>query len=154
MPSGLLLFVLPTLAMAWQCEAARLVRVHDGDTITVRCGDGKPVKLRFANIDAPELHQAYGSAAREALVAMLGDRPLRVTSKAVDRYERVVATVELGDRDAGLQLVADGYAWCGLRPTASCREALQGARAARRGLWHDDDPQPPWQWRRAHPRAD
>src|SRR3546814_6391203 len=43
--------------------------VHDGDTLGVSCGSGKPVKIRVADIDAPELEQAYGLASRDALAS-------------------------------------------------------------------------------------
>ncbi|HET8881471.1 MAG TPA: thermonuclease family protein [Solimonas sp.] len=148
-----LLFVTsPTLA--WQCERAEVLHVHDGDTLTVRCGDAAPVKLRVAGIDAPELHQVRGPAARDALIEHVHGEPISVVSRAVDRYGRTVADIGNGDGDIGLQLVAEGWAWCGLRPSAACRHALESARAGGRGLWADRDPQPPWRWRRAHPRTD
>lgn len=131
-----------------------MLRVHDGDTLTVRCDDAAPVKLRVANIDAPELHQARGPAARDALIAHIHGGSISVVSRAVDRYGRTVADIANGDGDLGLQLVADGLAWCGMRPSAACRQALATARTAGRGLWADRDPQPPWRWRRAHPRRD
>ncbi len=152
--SAPLLLLAAAQASAWQCAAARVVRIHDGDTLSVRCGDGAPVKLRLADIDAPELHQADGAAARAALAQAVEGRPLRVESRAVDRYERIVARVDVDGRDLGLALVAEGHAWCGLRPTAACRAALREARQAGRGLWADAQPQAPWQWRREHPRTD
>jgi len=151
--SAVLLLAMPTAA-AWQCDAARVVRVHDGDTLTVRCGEGKPVKLRLADIDAPELHQAGGKAARDALVRLVERRGLRVESRAIDRYQRVVASVEIEAGDVGLLLVGKGHAWCGSRPKARCRAVEKAARIAKRGLWAQPDPQPPWQWRREHPRTD
>lgn len=141
-------------AWSWQCTAAQVLRIHDGDTITLRCGEGAPVRVRFANIDAPELHQAYGMQARDDLVSLIGDDPVSIESRAVDRYDRTIATVGNARGDLGLLLVEHGYAWCGMRPTRTCREAMQAARDARRGLWTQTDPQPPWQWRRAHPRTD
>nr|WP_241695963.1 thermonuclease family protein [Solimonas terrae] len=130
------------------------MRVHDGDTLTVRCGDHAAMTLRVDDIDAPELQQAYGVAAREALVEHVHGRPIAVTSRAIDRYGRTVAQIDNDAGDIGLQLVADGLAWCGMRPTRACRTTLAAARAAGRGLWAAPDPQPPWQWRRDHPRRD
>ncbi|NKF23407.1 thermonuclease family protein [Solimonas marina] len=141
-------------ASAWDCAAATVLRVHDGDTITVRCGDAAPVKVRFADIDAPELHQAHGEASRDALTRLIGGRRVQLQSRAVDRYHRIISAVRVGDDDLGLELVGQGLAWCGQRPTHVCRQALRSAQAAHRGLWADVNPQPPWQWRREHPRND
>lgn len=131
-----------------------MLRVHDGDTVTLRCGDAEPVRVRLADIDAPELHQPYGPQAREALVLAIGGASVGVRSRAVDRYQRLVANIDRSGADVGLVLVADGLAWCGLRPSVACRSSMKAAREARRGLWVQPDPEPPWQWRRKHPRAD
>lgn len=134
------------------CSRAKVLWVHDGDTLGVSCGSGKPLKVRVADIDAPELQQAYGIASRDALAARVQGRQLVLHTRAHDRYGRTVAQIELNGRDVGLQLVADGLAWCGLRPSSSCRTALQAAKSNAQGLWAGADPQPPWQWRRQHPQ--
>lgn len=141
-------------AWAWECKA-RAVYVHDGDTVTLRCANEHGlVKVRIGNIDAPELHQAYGPEAQAALRDALRDREITIEARAVDRYERVIADLRVGDEDIGLGLVADGLAWCGLRTSQDCTAAQEAARKAGRGLWSQVSPEPPWQWRRAHPRTD
>jgi len=50
-------------AAAAEPITGRVVSVHDGDTITVLT-DGRQVKVRLHGIDAPELGQAYGQAAK------------------------------------------------------------------------------------------
>ena len=147
-----LMAVVVAPAQAWQCEGP-VQRVHDGDTVSLRCERGL-LKIRVANIDAPELHQAHGEAAKRALEQLTHARPIRIDALAVDRYERVVARLSDGGRDLGLALVEQGHAWCGQRPAANCRELQAAAQQARRGLWREAQPLPPWQWRRAHPRRD
>lgn len=51
----------------------------------------------------------------------------------------------------GSRLVTDGLAWHYLRfsDDATLAEAETEARAARRGLWADKAPVPPWEWRAA-----
>ena len=87
-----LLFVTsPTLA--WQCERAEVLHVHDGDTLTVRCGDAAPVKLRVAGIDAPELHQVRGPAARDALIEHVHGEPISV-ALLIDTSGSTMTTLE------------------------------------------------------------
>ena len=145
--------LIATPAWGWQCQAA-VLRVHDGDTLTVRCEGRGPQKIRIANIDAPELHQSFGPASKQALETTVSGQAILVDAQAVDRYQRVVARIVVGSTDLGLALVAQGGAWCGLRPTAACKRAQADARQARIGLWAEPDPLPPWRWRRAHPRRD
>ncbi|HEY9544819.1 MAG TPA: thermonuclease family protein [Solimonas sp.] len=149
---ALLFCIAPLRAHSSDCSHATVLWVHDGDTLGVSCGSGKPVKIRVADIDAPELEQAYGLASRDALASRVQGQHVILHPRARDRYGRTVATIELDGRDVGLQLVADGLAWCGMRPSSNCREALQEVQRRRLGLWADVDPQPPWQWRRQHPQ--
>ncbi len=59
------LIILLAVLVASELYAAtlegRVVRVHDGDTITVLDASRKQYKIRLAGIDAPELNQAFGS---------------------------------------------------------------------------------------------
>jgi micrococcal nuclease len=40
---------------------ATVIGISDGDTLTVLNKDEQQVKIRLAEIDAPESHQAFGS---------------------------------------------------------------------------------------------
>lgn len=72
------LFLCAMLALIAPAHAelltAHVTDVHDGDTLTARLADGQVVKVRLRWIDAPELKQPYGSAARTALAAMVEDQ--------------------------------------------------------------------------------
>ena len=68
------------------------------------------------------------------------------------RYGRTVAVVILPDgRSLNAELVRAGLAWWYRRyaPDDETLERLEReAREARRGLWGDPEPIPPWEWRR------
>jgi len=49
-----------------QVFSAEVIAVLDGDTLLVTRG-GKPLKLRLAEIDAPEKAQPYGTASQKSL---------------------------------------------------------------------------------------
>ncbi len=136
-------------------RAVRLERVVDGDTIVVRDRSGKRLRIRLAGIDAPELKQTGGQAAKKFLQAELRGEDLLIRSSKKDRYGRLVATVMAGRQDANLALLKAGKAWFYRRyrkeqPAAQSQayeQAEQRARSARRGLWADDDPEAPWDYR-------
>ena len=93
MGKALLVLLLTTL-WAVPSNAAEVLSIGDGDTLTVKEGNPR-TKVRLACIDAPETSQSpYGKAARQALKSLLpvgSDVTLR--SKATDRYGRTVAEV-------------------------------------------------------------
>lgn len=129
----------------------RVVRVSDGDTISVLDQRKQQYKIRFYGIDAPELGQAYGQAARKALARILDGAEVGLVVVDVDDYERQVATVYVDKRNVNTEMVAMGYAWWyryHARNRQDLRQAEEQARAARSGLWADPDPEPPWEWRR------
>ena len=140
-------FVLPflfALLAAFACApaSARLLQgvvshVTDGDTLWVRPLAGPAVPVRLQGLDAPEICQAFGIQARDALAARVLNRPVQVATRARDRYHRTVGRVSLQGQDVGTWLVAGGYAWSAhyRNRAGPYGDEEQQARQARRGLW-------------------
>ncbi|WP_205622665.1 thermonuclease family protein [Haliea salexigens] len=127
-----------------------VVRIADGDTLTLLDATNTQHKIRLHGIDTPERRQPYGNAAREALVA---GQHIGVVIQDTDRYGRTVGTVYRNGMNVNLRLVEKGWAWRYERYARNDRELAQAqreARAARRGLWQDSHPIAPWEWRRLH----
>ena len=126
----------------------RVVAVHDGDTISVLV-DQSPVRVRLAGVDAPERGQPFANASRHALEALVAAREVQVVERGRDGYGRVLGQVIVGVIDVGTEQVRSGYAWVYRRFERDARLiALEAeAKAARRGLWRDPKPVPPWRWR-------
>lgn len=138
-----------TLAAALQAFSAHVVGVHDGDTITVLQGR-EQTKIRLEGIDAPELGQAFGQAAKRRTSALVFARDVEIRPKEYDRYGRLVARVVVGGEDVSLALVREGMAWHFTRYSSDqvlARAELE-ARRGRRGLWQEPNPIPPWDFRR------
>jgi endonuclease YncB( thermonuclease family) len=132
---------------------AKVVSVHDGDTLTVLV-ERKQVKVRLTDIDAPELKQPFGTRSRQSLAELCFGKIASLDVRGQDRYRRTIAQVTCGGLDANAEQVRRGYAWTYTRfaPPGSPLHAMQDeARAAQRGLWSDPAPVPPWNWRRVSP---
>lgn len=143
------LFVLCACVHA-QGFSGRVVRVIDGDTIVVLV-DRQQVHVRLAQIDAPEHNQAWGTRSKQQLAALVARSDVTVVSVGLDRYGRTIGEVFVGRDDVNRDMVAAGMAWA-YRRYLTDRSLLvleQQARSARRGLWADPGPVPPWEWRRA-----
>lgn len=134
-----------------------VVRVSDGDTVTVLDAHQQNHKVRLAGIDAPERAQAFGQIARKVLGSTLNRRPVTAECVKQDRYGRSLCTLWLDGNDLGLALIRAGLAWHytdyirDQAPWDAARyaRAETEARLARRGLWSQSKPTPPWAWRRA-----
>jgi micrococcal nuclease len=115
-----------------------VTHVTDGDSIWVRAsGGGAPVQVRLQGIDAPEICQAFGKEARDALAGRVLRHPVAVNSRARDGYHRVLGHVTAGGQDLGLWMVSRGYAWSYRyrRDTGPYAAAEAQARQSRLGLW-------------------
>ena len=128
---------------------AKAVSVHDGDTLTAVDASNVQHKVRLAGIDAPETKQPFGTKARERLAELTHGKSVRVLPVDRDRYGRTVARIEVEGQDVNRQMIADRLAWHYTRYSkdAAMAGAERDARAARRGLWADREPVPPWEWR-------
>ena len=128
----------------------KVIAVLDGDTLLV-LRSGKPVKVRLAEMDAPEKAQPYGIASQKSLAELVMGEQVRVASRAVDDYGRLVATVSIGAINVNHEQVRRGMAWEYSRFHGNHElMALQrDAQQAGRGLWADEAVEPS-QWRKQH----
>ncbi len=131
-------------------------RVVDGDTLYVLDANYKDHKIRLAGIDAPERRQAYGLASRKHLASIVAGKQVTVEYQKRDRYGRIVGKVLLDGIDVCLEQVKAGFAWHYKKyqheQSAEDRElyadAENKARNERLGLWRENNPMPPWDYRR------
>ena len=130
---------------------ARVLKVKDGDSLIMRTGDGESVEARLFGIDAPEYAQAHGDAAKRALSAKVSSGKVGFREIDVDSYGRHVVVLYRQSRNINADMVCEGHAWWYRRHARREKEfedCEATARADRLGLWRDDDPEPPWRWRR------
>ena len=148
-----LLFLLaPFQAWPGSALSGRVVKVADGDTVTVAADDGSIEQVRYIGIDCPETHHPRrrveelgreASRFNESLV--LGKRVLlEFDLQRKDRYGRTLAYLWLSGEGKGVMvnelMVAEGFALPytfppNLRHTELFREAFGRARASEKGLW-------------------
>ncbi len=113
--------------------------------------EGKPVRIRLAEIDCPEKSQPFGEKARKFTSDLASGKTVQVKVRAMDRYGRTVAEVILPDgRSLNAEILKAGLAWWYRDYSKDERlGALETeAKSAERGLWTEVDPTPPWVFRR------
>ena len=127
-----------------------IARVVDGDTIRV---GGK--KVRLADMDAPEIGQPMGPAARSHLASLCEGRQVRVRVRVqgTGYYGRLIGTVHVGAGSANpvnvnRQMVRDGYAYVNPRYSRRYVDEEHAARRERRGVHDGASREKPWDYRK------
>jgi len=130
--------------------ADRVIGIADGDTLTV-LHDRKLLRIRLADIDAPEKAQAFGQTSKQSLSDLCFGRDATYQSQTIDKYGRTVARVTCAGIDVNRVQVERGLAWvyAQYNKDGSLPSMQAVARSSRKGLWADKAPMPPWEFR--HP---
>jgi endonuclease YncB( thermonuclease family) len=133
--------------------SGRIVSITDGDTLTLLV-DREQIRIRLAQIDAPESAQPYGKKSKAALSELAFGKTARVEVVAVDRYGRTVGEVYVGGLHVNSEMVRSGHAWAYTVYSRSLEIIAfeDEARAAGLGLWAlpESERDPPWIWRHPH----
>ncbi len=156
------LVLVVSLSILYSCSretprtvSGKVVKIADGDTITILDEQNVQHKIRLQGIDAPEHRQDFGEVSREHLASLVFGRYVRIEYEKVDRYGRLVGKVWIDGNDECLEQLKAGLAWHYKefekeQPAADQQvyaNAEQEARSQKRGLWKDPAPTPPWEYR-------
>lgn len=145
-----------SLAMA-DTITGKVVSVADGDTVTILDASNTQHRIRFAQIDAPETShgknqptQAFGEKSKQSIAGMVFGKVVSADCATSDRYGRSVCTVFVDGVDTNLEQVKRGMAmvYRQYAHDATYYRAEDEAKAARLGVWSEDHPTPPWEWRK------
>ncbi len=155
-----------SLAVSADTLTGKVVKMTDGDTVYVLDANYQEHKIRLAGIDAPERKQAYGLASRKHLASIVAGQQVTVEYQKRDRYGRILGKVLLvvvfhtseDGVDVGLEQVKAGFAWHYKKyqheqspeDRRLYADAENQARNERLGLWRENNPIPPWEYRRLY----
>jgi len=133
-----------------------VVGVADGDTITVLDQQKNTYKIRLQGIDAPEKKQAFGEKSKQSLHDLVHRKQVRIEYDKEDKYGRIVGKVTVDDVDVCLQQLVLGMAWHykkyqneqSVSDRALYSDTELKSKSLKLGLWTDDMPMPPWEFRK------
>ena len=144
-----LVFLLIMVLSPQSIRKGKVLSVKDGDTIVIedRRGDCRIVRLN--GIDAPEMSQDYGKEARNFLSGLCLNENVSFREISKDRYGRTVALVEKDGKDISEEMLEAGYAWCYYSAgSPSYNQAMKKAQKQKVGLWYEQTPEAPWNYRK------
>ena len=127
-------------------ESYKITKVIDGDTVKARV-QGKTETIRVIGINSPEYttkRECYGAQATKQAKALLAGKSVRIsidkTQALRDKYGRLLAYVQVGGKDFGLQMIKSGHAkeytyGKKYNRSATYKHAHTTAKAQKKGLW-------------------
>ena len=142
------LFVI--LFLLLQCITGKVVKVQDGDTVTILTADSTQVRVRLDGVDCPEKAQAFGAKAKAFVSDLCFGEVVTVEDKGKDRYGRVIGIVWADSININEALLRNGLAWHYKQFNNDLRlDSLERvARSDSLNIWSDKSPTPPWEFRK------
>ena len=116
----LLLLSVSSPTSAASIPEGTVVKIADGDTITVLDSNKMQHRIRIAGIDAPEKGQPFDNASRKRLGELVARKEVRVEFNKHDRFGRIVGKVLVTPPDCptcgktldvGIAQITTGMAW-------------------------------------------
>jgi len=148
----------------------KVIKVIDGDTVTIVDERGFRHRIRFSGIDAPEKNQPYGQESTKNLKLLVHNKKVLIEYSKYDPYDRILGILFVNRQNdfscpetdcvrkinVGLEQIKSGFAWHYKKYQFEQREkeredysdAEIDAREKKSGLWADKESVAPWEWRK------
>lgn len=128
----------------------KVISIKDGDTAVILSDKKIQMKVRLAEIDAPEKEQDFGQVSKQSLSDLIFGKEVTVEKVEIDKYGRIVGKIFLDKKDINAEQVKKGMAWVYTQYNKSMdlMNLEKAAKNQKIGLWANKNPIPPWQWRR------
>jgi micrococcal nuclease len=130
-------------------STGKVISVIDGNTIEILKGPNDTCVVMLAGVDSPELEQEFGDKAKKYLEKILMKEQVSVKITGKDRKGNYLAIVMKGNVDPRVELLKQGLAWTAEKdPLPELETHKNEAQQKGKGLWKNDNPTPPWIYRR------
>ncbi len=131
--------------------SGKIIHVVDGDTYDLLTADKIKIRIRMDGIDAPERSMAFYKVSKNYLGVLCLNKTVKIVKTDTDRYGRIVAFTYLENgKELGHEMIKAGMAWHFKKynKDSDLAKLELEARKAKRGLWIDPKPVPPWEYRK------
>ena len=131
-------------AICFTANAQLVVKVIDGDTYKVLL-NGKLKNVRLVNVDAPELDQYFGIAARDSVAKLIQGFFITLKLHRSDIYGRTIVSATYKGRSLDSLLIAKGWAcfYNSYSKNTDFKYCEAAARLKGLGIWKCAHPVPP-----------
>ena len=131
--------------------SGKVIKIVDGDTYDILLDNLTTKRIRMEGIDAPERGMPFYKVAKDFLGSLCFGQVVTIEQTGTDKYGRTIAKTFLANgKELGLLMIEAGYAWHFKKYSSDIKlaNAEIEARNKRSGLWVDDSPVAPWDWRK------
>ena len=128
-----------------------VTKVIDGNTLEIMTEGKDTFNVVLKDIDCPEIGQQFGDEAKKLTEKFLLKKNIIILVSGKDRWGNRLVDVTLSNgKDINEELLKNGYAWHNTKLSSSAKlKSLEtGAKNQKKGLWENDNPTPPWIFRR------
>lgn len=126
----------------------KIISVIDGNTIEILTVDQETYKVLLHGIDSPDPGQHYAEQAKKFLENLLLNKSVTIDLHGKDRLGNRLGEIHVeGTPDPRHELVKAGLAWT-TEPISELEELKERAKTQGKGLWQEENPTPPWLYRR------
>lgn len=135
----------------------RVITVIDGNTLEIETTEKETLKISLIGIDCPELDQQYGDKAKAFTEKLMLGKEVTVNLQGKDRWGNRLGVVTLvkNSRDPRVDILKEGLAWTAEKnPDPELEAHRSVAQSKGRGLWKEENPTPPWTFRRQQTMAE
>jgi micrococcal nuclease len=146
----LLIIIFFSIPVSSQTLEGKVVGITDGDTFKLLVQDSILHRIRVANIDCPEKKQPFSAKAKQFTSDAIFGKTIKVKVLSTDRYGRYIGVTTYNDSlILNRELLKNGLAWHFVRYSndMTLEELELTARKKKIGLWQEENPIPPWEWR-------
>lgn len=146
---ALLGLLLSSMVLRAEVISGKVVAVLDGNTLEVFTSENETYKILLYGIDCPELGQEFGERAKMFLEKLVLNKSVNAEIQGKDRWGNRLAVVLIDGKDPREELLQEGLAWTAERnPIETFESIKEKAKQKGKGLWKDQEPTPPWIYRR------
>ncbi|MGE8434582.1 thermonuclease family protein [Chryseobacterium joostei] len=131
--------------------SGKVIKISDGDTITLLLKGNEQKKLRLAEVDCPESGQPFGKNAKQFTSAQVFCKTVKFIETNKDRYGRSIAKVYYDNgKYLSKELIKAGMGWWyfSYSKDASLGQLQENAQRSKVGLWQDVHAMAPWEYRK------
>lgn len=127
----------------------KIIKVIDGDTVTLLDNNGKKRKIRLDGIDCPETGQEYGEEATRYVEKIAMSKCVCVEIKGTDIYNRTLGIIYVDDLNINEQLLTKGLAWVyKYNKDPAYHQLERKAREKKKNIWSNPNSVDPSTWRK------
>ena len=128
----------------------RIIKISDGDTVTLLDSTNTQHKIRLDGIDCPERKQPFGTKATNFVKKLTTGKTIVVEWEKKDRYGRILGYVYADGVNVNKELLKNGLAWHykHYNEDQELAKLEQQAKDKKLNIWSDKNPIEPYRWRK------